>query len=53
MENCIAIQVEVKYTGHVMQLDDLKEVMGDPGLRMDIIQALDIIFSQSVSLRPE
>ena len=53
MLRSVAIQVEVKYTGHMMQLDDLETVMGDPGQRMDIIQALDLVLSQSVSLKPE
>lgn len=43
----------MKYTGHMMQLDDLEKLMGDPGQRMDIIQALDVVLRQSASLRTE
>lgn len=51
--NHIAIQVEVKYTKRMVQLDDLERVIGDPRQRMEIIQALDLVLSQSASLKPE
>ena len=49
----VCMQVSVKYTHHVVQCDDLKLVAGDPGKRMDIIQALDLVLRQGAVLKPE
>ena len=49
----VCMQVTVKYTHHVVQCDDLKMVAGDPGKRMDIIQALDLVLRQGAVLKPE
>ena len=43
----------MKFTDHVIQCGDLKDVIGDPAQRMDIIQALDLALSQGAILKPE
>ena len=47
------MQVDVKYTGHMVHVDELKKVIENQASRSEILNSLDIIFRQGVLLRPE
>ena len=50
---CGYTQVEIKYTDHVLQLSELHAAKGDTLRFMDTIQALDLVFRQTPSLKLE
>ena len=47
------LQVNVKFTGHVVQCSDLEKVITDPAGYRDVVSALELVLKQGAVLKPE
>ena len=47
------LQVNVKFTGHIVECGDLEKVITDPAGSRDIVSALELVLKQGVVLKPE